>query len=352
MQSIDPIQSAELVGLRYVSDDRPGIQRQASEQGFVYISANGKPIRNAKELQRIQSLIIPPAWENVWICPLPDGHLQATGRDAKGRKQYRYHTNWRLIRSQTKFDHMLQFGLALPKIREQTDLHLRLRGLCREKVLATVVQLLEKTLIRVGNSEYAEKNRSFGLTTLRNRHIQVSGSTLKFQFRGKSGVDHDIELGDRRLAKIVKQCRDLPGYELFQYLDDQGQRQTIDSKDVNAYLRKMTAQDFTAKDFRTWGGTVKAFLALKVMGEFSSETEAKKQITQAVKDVARELGNRPATCRKYYIHPAILAAYVDGRLLSLAVEAEKETIEVDSTTSKYSLCPEEQAVLALIEQSA
>lgn len=343
---IDPIKSAELVGLRYVSDTSPGIQRQLVDEEFCYIRVDGKQICNATELSRIKALVIPPAWTDVWICPLLHGHLQATGRDAKGRKQYRYHEHWRKIRSQTKFNRMIAFGEALPKIRKRTQDDLALSGLPREKVLATVLRLMEITRIRVGNEEYAQTNKSFGLTTMRDRHVDISGATIRFKFRGKSGVDHDIELSDRRLAKIVKHCQDIPGQELFQYLDDDGQRQPIDSGDVNAYLREVTGLDFTAKDFRTWAGTVLAALELNELGPCQSQTEGKKNVTQAIKDVAQHLGNRPATCRKYYVHPAILDAYIDGSLF----QTMEQPIERKADDSPLELRPEERAVLKLLEQ--
>lgn len=343
----DPVQSAQKVGLHYVTDATSGIQRRAAGRGFCYFDADGNRVCDRETLARIKSLVIPPAWKNVWICSLPHGHLQATGYDAKGRKQYRYHSEWRGHRNQNKFNRMIAFGLVVPTIREQTEHHLKVSGLTREKVLATVVQLLEKTLIRVGNDEYALKNRSFGLTTMRDRHVTFSGnSQVKFQFRGKSGVEHEIELSDRRLAKIIKQCQDIPGHELFQYLDETGQRQTISSGDVNSYLRTITGQDFTAKDFRTWSGTVQAALELKTIGDAHSQTEAKKNITQAVKNVAQLLGNRPATCRKYYIHPSILDAYAEGTLIPFLNQWENMAIE----ETPYGLRREEQAVLSLLEQ--
>ncbi|MBD2460915.1 DNA topoisomerase IB [Oscillatoria sp. FACHB-1407] len=342
----DPIQSAEKAGLHYVTDTVPGIQRKASGRGFCYYDADGSRVCDRDTLARIKSLVIPPAWKNVWICTLSHGHLQATGYDAKGRKQYRYHPDWRGHRNQNKFNRMVAFGLVLPKVREQTDRHLQLSNLPREKVLATVVQLLEKTHIRVGNDEYAVKNSSFGLTTMRDDHVSFSGSQVKFQFRGKSGVEHDIELSDRRLAKIVKRCQDIPGHELFQYIDEDGQRQTIHSGDVNSYLRSITGEDFTAKDFRTWSGTVQAALELKDLGTASSQTEAKKNITQAIKNVAEKLGNRPATCRKYYVHPAVLEAYSEGTLIPLLEQWEDARVE----ETPFGLRREEQAVLALLEQ--
>nr|WP_290224915.1 DNA topoisomerase IB [Trichocoleus desertorum] len=342
----DPVKSAQAAGLRYVNDNVPGIQRQARGKGFIYIDAEGQKIRDRAEIQRIESLAIPPAYQEVWICPDANGHIQATGRDAKGRKQYRYHSLWRQVRDQTKFTRMIAFSDALPMIRERVDHDLGLRGLPCQKVLATVVRLLETTCIRVGNETYARTNRSFGLTTMRCRHVDVSGTTLRFKFRGKSGVDHDIQVSDRRLARIIKRCQEIPGYELFQYLDDEGQRQCIDSGAVNTYLHEVTQQDFTAKDFRTWSGTVMAALELAEIGPFSSQTQAKKNINQAIKNVAAHLGNRPATCRKYYVHPAILDAYLDG---SLEPTLEK-VMRQPATESPYALKPEEMAIVAILEQ--
>ncbi|MBF2006741.1 MAG: DNA topoisomerase IB [Chlorogloeopsis fritschii C42_A2020_084] len=342
---IDPIESAELVGLHYVSDTTPGIWRQRVGEEFCYFDANGKKICDETELTRIKALVIPPAWSEVWICPHSQGHLQATGRDAKGRKQYRYHSHWQKVRSQTKFTRMIAFGQALPKIRQHVQADLALGGLPKEKVLATVVKLMEITKIRVGNEEYAQTNKSFGLTTMRDRHVNISGSKLRFKFRGKSGVEHDIDVSDRRLAKIVKSCQDIPGQELFQYLDDDGHRQAIGSGDVNDYLREITGLDFTAKDFRTWFGTVLAAQELYDLGQFTSQTAAKKNITQAIKNVAQELGNRPATCRKYYVHPAVLEAYTDGSLLATI---EKE-LENKQNVPKLELRPEERAVCKILE---
>ena len=340
----DPVKSAELVGLRYVNDTSPGIRRQCVGEEFRYISVNGERIGNDFELNRIKALVIPPAWTDVWICPLAHGHLQATGRDAKGRKQYRYHAHWNKIRNQTKFNRMIAFGEALPKLRQRTQEDLTLAGLPREKVLATVVQLLENTRIRIGNEEYAQTNDSFGLTTMRDQHVDISGAKLRFKFRGKSGVNHEIELSDRRLAKIVKRCQDIPGQELFQYLDDDGQHQPIDSADVNAYLQEITGLDFTAKDFRTWGGTVLAAQELNELGPFESQTEGKKNVTQAIKDVAERLGNRPATCRKYYVHPFVIDAYMDGTLFETMKAPTHKT-----TASPSELRPEEQAVIKILE---
>ncbi|HHP7229637.1 MAG TPA: DNA topoisomerase IB, partial [Xenococcaceae cyanobacterium] len=314
---LEPKTSAKLAGLRYVRADSLQIVRQKVGRGFSYLDAKGDRITEPAELQRLKSLAIPPALTEVRLCHLPNGHLQATGRDAKQRKQYFYHSDWRKIRSQHKFNRMLLFGAALPSIRQTTAQHLRQPGLTREKILATVVQLLETTLIRVGNAQYAQKNRSFGLTTLRDRHVEIRGAKVRFEFRGKSGIDHEIELKDRRIAKIIKQCCEIPGYEIFKYYDESGDRHFVDSGDVNEYLQKITGRDFTAKDFRTWAGTLLAAMELTEMGQFETEQQAKKNLTQVIKKVAKQLGNRPATCRKYYIHPAVIAAYQDQFLLNL-----------------------------------
>jgi len=309
-----PQASAEAAGLRHVSDDRPGIRRRKWGKGFTYVDPQGATVRDRRILERIRSLAVPPAWTDVWICLQPNGHLQATGRDARGRKQYRYHPDWRAVRDETKFGRMIAFGEALPALRARVGEDLGRRGLPREKVLAAVVKLLETTLIRVGNREYAQQNHSFGLTTLRDGHVDIQGSRLRFEFRGKSGKEHAVELHDRRLARVVKQCRDLPGQTLFQYLDDDGARQRIASEDVNAYLREITGQDFTAKDFRTWGGTVLALSALLATGAAGSRQAAGRAVVQAVEQVAAALGNRPATCRKYYVHPVVIDTFVSGKL--------------------------------------
>jgi DNA topoisomerase-1 len=282
--------------------------------GFLYKRADGRPVRNAADLKRIRALAIPPAWKDVWICPDPKGHLQATGRDARGRKQYRYHADWRVCRDGNKFDRLEAFAAVLPAIRARTAAHVARPGLPREKVLATVVQLLEKSLIRVGNEEYAKTNRSFGLTTLRDQHVDVKGSMLRFQFRGKSGKRHRVDVNDRRLARIVKQCRDLPGQELFQYVDDDGRTQDVNSADVNQYLRDITGMDFTAKDFRTWSATVLAAAALREFKDPSSAAQAKKNLVSAIEAVSGLLGNTPAICRKSYIHPAVLDCYMNGSM--------------------------------------
>lgn len=310
----DPVESAKAAGLRYVSDDRPGIRRKPDGKGFTYLDTNGEPIRDETILERIKSLAIPPAWEEVWICPSPNGHIQVTARDAKGRKQYRYHPSWREVRDETKYGRLVEFAKVIPKIRQRVMKDLRLAEMPREKILATIVRLLETTFIRIGNEEYARTNQSFGLTTMRNRHVDVTGNRLKFQFRGKSGKYHSITLTDPRVARVIKRCQDLPGQELFQYVDETGENQTINSADVNQYLREISGQDFTAKDFRTWAGTVLAACALTEFEGYESETQAKKNIVAAIQTVAEQLGNTPAVCRKCYVHPAVLDAYLQGEL--------------------------------------
>jgi DNA topoisomerase-1 len=265
-------------------------------------------------VRRIKALVIPPAWTDVWICPLPNGHIQASARDAKRRKQYRYHARWREVRDENKYDRMIAFGEALPALRKRVEDDLSQPGLSRSKVMATVVRLLELTLIRIGNEEYARNNESYGLTTLRNRHVEVTGATLKFKFRGKSAKTHEVEISDRRLAAVVKRCQALPGYELFQYLDDEGQHRSIDSADVNEYLREATGEEFTAKDFRTWAGSVLAAQTLSALTLTESEAEMKHGVVEAIKRVAKRLGNTPATCRKHYIHPAVITAFLSGKL--------------------------------------
>jgi DNA topoisomerase-1 len=307
-----PHGSASRAGLRHVTDAKPGITRRRSGRGFRYIGVDGKTIRDDAVLERIRSIVIPPAWTDVWICPREDGHIQATGRDARGRKQYRYHARYRAHRDETKFDRMRDFSEVLPKIRRQVERDLALEGLPRAKVLATVVRLLEKTLIRVGSDVYARENKSFGLTTLRRRHVEVTGSRLQFSFQGKSGVSHSVAITDRRLAAVVQHCQTLPGQELFQYLDDRGRRQRVDSGDINDYLRDITDQEITAKDFRTWAGTISAAKALSEMEPPGSERELKANIVSAIDGVARRLGNTRAVCRHYYVHPRVIEAYRAG----------------------------------------
>ena len=344
--SPEPAQSAKAAGLRYVTDTMPGIRRVRRGQGFSYLTSEGKPLRDPDDLQRIKALVLPPAWTDVWICPLPHGHLQATGRDAKGRKQHRYHERWKAVRDATKFDRMIAFAQALPRLRRRIDRDLKRRGLTREKVLATVVRLLETSLIRVGNEEYAQQNDSFGLTTLRDRHVDVRGSRMRFEFRGKSGVAHSVDVHDLRLAKVVQSCQELPGHELFQYIDDTGERRAINSSDVNDYLRQITRQDFTSKDFRTWAATLLAARALQECEAFDSQAEAKRHLVRAIESVAERLGNTPTVCRKCYVHPAIIDAYLNRTLLeTLAQRADTELVR-----SLQQLTPEEAAVLALLQQ--
>ncbi|MEE8115636.1 MAG: DNA topoisomerase IB [Gemmatimonadales bacterium] len=304
--------AAAAAGLHYVTDTEPGIRRKRAGKGWAYYLPDGSLIRDRSVRKRIEALVIPPAWTNVWICPDPFGHLQVTTRDQKGRKQYRYHPLYREQRDESKFERMLAFSEFLPKLRDRIERDLSLPSLPRRKVLATVVRLLDKTLIRVGNHEYARDNRSYGLTTMRARHVQVSGSSLRFEFRGKSGVKQNVSISDRRLARIVQQCQDLPGQELFQYLDDAGERQTVSSGDINDYLREIGGRDITAKDFRTWAGTMLAARELQKAGPVDSGREAKQNIVRAIDTVAERLGNSRAVCRKYYVHPTVIAAYMRG----------------------------------------
>jgi DNA topoisomerase-1 len=344
---VDPALSARAAGLRYVSDRTKGITREMTSLGFAYHAPDGSRITDEESLDRIRRLAVPPAWTDVWICPSPKGHLQATGRDARGRKQYRYHPRWRVVRDETKYDRMIAFAEALPTIRKRTEQDLARPGLPREKVLATVVQLLEKTLIRVGNDEYAKANGSYGLTTMRDKHVEVSGSKVHFEFRGKSGKSHTIDVRNRKLAHIVKRCRDLPGYELFQYVDESGERQVIDSADVNDYLREISGQDFTAKDFRTWVGTVLAARALQTFEPCSSDTAAKRNVGTAIEAVAGLLGNTKSVCRKSYIHPAIVDAYMDRSLLE--VLGTRADAALDDLSD---LQPDERAVLKFLRERA
>jgi len=311
---MDPTESARVAGLRYVSDEAPGIQRRRAGQGFRYLAADGASVRDAATLSRIRRLAIPPAWTEVWICPRDDGHLQATGRDARRRKQYRYHPRWREVRDETKYGRLIAFGAALPRIRRRVTRDLARPGLPRDKVLATVVRLLERTFIRVGNEEYARENDSFGLTTLRARQVRVNGTTVNFRFRGKSGVPHDVALTDRALAEIVRRMQDLPGEELFQYVDAEGETRAIESADVNAYLRSIAGEEFTSKDFRTWAGTLLCAKHLRRLDPPGTESAGKRELNAAVEDVSRALRNTRAVCRKCYIHPAVIEGYLGGRL--------------------------------------
>lgn len=338
-------EAAKQAGLHYVNDRAPGISRVRRGKSFLYRKPDGSVVKDQGTLARIKAMAIPPAWEDVWICSSPSGHLQCTGRDAKGRKQSRYHTDFRSTRDEAKYHKVLDFAAALPKLRRTVKKHLSLPGLPREKVLATIVSLLEKTLIRIGNDEYAKKNNSFGLTTIRNRHAKISGSKVRFSFKGKSGVSHDIELNSPQLAKIIRKCQELPEQELFEYVDDDGRRHDVKSNDVNAYLKEITGQSFTAKDFRTWAGTVLAAQALKEFEKFDSQAQAKKNVVAAIERVSQRLGNTKAVCRKCYVHPVILESYLDGSLAGqIQQRAEKEMKHLGK------LPPEEAAVVMLLQQ--
>ncbi|AWB23839.1 DNA topoisomerase IB [Methylobacterium currus] len=342
---VDTRDAAREAGLRYVSDEEPGYRRKRNGRGFAYVDGTGAKVRDAAALARIRSLAIPPAYTDVWICRHANGHIQATGRDARGRKQYRYHPEFRQARESTKFAHMMTFAEVLPGIRATVEEHMGRRGLPREKVLATVVHLLETTLIRVGNDDYAKQNKSYGLTTLRDPHVRIEGRELRFRFKGKSNKVWELAVHDRRVAKIVKACQDLPGQELFQYLDEDGEQRDVTSADVNAYLREITGRDITAKDFRTWSGTVLAAMALREFEAFDSEAKAKRNVRAAIERVAERLGNTPTICRKCYIHPEILGCYLEGELL-LQVKDEVEAALRDDIAR---LRPEETAVLGLLQ---
>lgn len=344
--SSDPLQSAAEAGLRYVTGSGPCIRRIRSGRSFRYLGPDGKPLHDSRHLDRIRSLVIPPAWRDVWICPSPRGHLQAYGWDARGRKQYRYHPLYRAVRDQAKFSRMIAFGAVLARIRNTVERDLRRSGLPKEKVCAVVVRLLETTYIRVGNDEYARENDSFGLTTMRNRHVHIAGARLFFRFRGKSGQVHTVALTDARLARIVRRCQELPGYELFQYQGENGRPSRIDSADINRYLREIAGQDFTAKDFRTWAGTVLAARELHAAGPCRRASGVKKRIVAAVKTVACRLGNRPATCRKYYIHPAVIGAYSDSSLFPAMKQGEQQ----NSAYSGLGLRPEEYSVMVIVTE--
>lgn len=342
----DPIESAKSAGLRYVTDARPGIRRLRHGKSFRYQNADSTPLRDKETLARIQSLVIPPAWQDVWICPIPNGHLQATGRDAKGRKQSRYHPHWRQVRDETKYERMMLFGAALPAIRKRVEQDLVLHNMPRAKILATLVRLMETTFIRIGNEEYAQSNHSYGLTTMRNKHVTIEGATVHFTFQGKSGVRHSIDLQDRRLARIVQRCRDLPGYELFQYIDESSEPHSIDSSDVNDYLREIAGEHFTAKDFRTWAGTVLACEMLQQFEPFESETQAKKNVVRAIESVAERLGNTPSVCRKCYVHPAVIDSYLGGAMMKTLEDQVKKEV----SREVRGLREEELALMRLLHQ--
>ena len=342
----DPAEAAEEAGLRYVSDEQPGYTRKKKGDDWEYFDTQGKPITDEARLLRIRRLAIPPAYTDVWICPSPNGHLQATGRDARRRKQYRYHEKWREVRDESKYDRMLVFGAALPKIRKRVATDLALPGLPRNKVLATIISIMERTFIRVGNEEYARTNNSYGLTTIKNKHAKVKGSKVQFSFRGKSGVEHDVEILDRRLARIVKKAQDLPGQELFGYIGEDGAVYDVKSQDVNDYLREITGQEFTAKDFRTWAGTVLAAVALSAVGAFENKSHAKKQVTTAIKAVAKILGNTPAVCRKCYVHPVVLQTYLNGAM----IEGLKRKTEQALANNVPDLQSVEAAVMTFLQE--
>ena len=337
---------AQSAHLRYVRDADGGFARRRRGKSFTYVRPNGEPLRDRATVDRIRSLAIPPAWKEVWICPTPNGHLQATGRDARGRKQYRYHPRWREAQDQNKYERIIAFAQTLPNIRRAVARDLRKRGLPREKVLALTVKLLETTLIRVGNDEYARDNNSFGLTTMQDEHVKIRGATIRFDFRGKHGIEHEIELKSPQLAPLVRACRDLPGQELFQYVNEAGDVCDIGSGDVNDYLREISGQDFTAKDFRTWAGTALAARALQEVEDFDSKAAAKRNITKAIESVAERLGNTQAICRKCYVHPAIIDAYMDRSL----VKTLKRRAEKELRGRLHRLSGEEAAVLALLQR--
>jgi DNA topoisomerase-1 len=320
------------------------ITRQKAREGFGYRSPDGKLVRDINTLKRIRSLVIPPAWTAVWICPYPNGHIQAIGRDKRGRKQYRYHPRWREVRDKSKYGKMLIFGRVLPVIRERVEADLRRRGLSRERVLAAVVRLMEVTLFRIGNAEYAKANKSYGLTTLRDRHVEIDGNRIHLSFRGKHGIPQETHINDHRLALIVKDCRDLPGYELFQYINEEGNRQTIDSSNVNEYLREISGEEITAKDFRTWAATNLAALALQEFELFDTEAKKKRAVVHAVETVAKHLGNTPAICRRCYIHPAIFDGYLDGTLLATLKDQTRKCL----AENVRGMSAEEAAVAAFL----
>jgi DNA topoisomerase I len=348
---LDPKRSAIIAGLHYMRDECSGFTRVRRGKGFSYLDCEGKPLRDAEHIARIRSLVIPPAWTKVWISPDPSGHLQAIGYDARGRKQYRYHPDYRMVRNQTKFDRLPEVAAALEAIRKKIEEHLALPGMPREKILAALIQVLDATGIRIGNPSSATENKTFGLTTLRNQHVEIEGATLRFRFTGKSGIRHELEINDRRLARIVRQCHDLPGHRLFEYLDESGEARAVSSTDVNNYLRELSGQELTAKDFRTWAGTVECAVALRDAGEAANATEGKRNIVAAIKTAAQKLGNRVATCRAYYIHPAIPEAYLSGELLVTmnGPEGQSDSARLSSGTSA-GLSGEERAVLEVIRR--
>ena len=318
----DPVKCAKAANLIYVSDSKPGIKRIKKGKGFLYI-LDKKKISNAEILDRIRHLVIPPAWKNVWICTIENGHIQATGLDARNRKQYRYHSQWNLLRNQTKFSRLLLFGEKLPILRLQLEKDLSRKELCLEKVLAAVIGVMERTYIRIGNSEYERTNGSYGLTTLKDQHVKISGDSIQFSFTGKKGIAHRINLSNKKLAKIVKQCREIPGKELFQYYDEQGNAHHVDSGMVNHYIREITGEDFTAKDFRTWAGTLNALKAFKELGQAETQTAIRKKVIEALEYVSKKLGNTKTVCKKYYIHPVIIDLFEKQSLSAYLAELDK-----------------------------
>ncbi len=338
--------AATAAGLVYVSDETPGITRKKSGTGWRYLGPDGKTIKDYWDKKRIDKIAVPPAYTDVWICPKETGHIQATGRDARGRKQYRYHAKWTEARDLSKYEKMVEFAKLLPGLRKRVAADMRKQGLPRDKVLATLVALLEKTLIRIGNEDYAKENKSFGLTTLRNRHLDIEGSTLRFDFKGKSGKTWNLNLRDNRVAKVVRSIQELPGQHLFQYLDEEGQRHEVDSADVNDYLREITGKDVTAKDFRTWAGTVLASMALSEFETVDSQARLKKNVKAAIESVAKRLGNTPTICRKCYVHPQVVTSYLDGSLL----EEIKQEVEAELCEDADQLKPEEAALLGLLSR--
>ena len=341
----DPAATAKAVDLVYVQDTQPGINRVKKGKVFDYVLKKSK-VRSADDLQRIKSLVIPPAWENVWICVLPNGHLQATGLDVKNRKQYRYHPLWNTLRNHTKFYRLHEFGKVLPTIRLQLEKDLSLPGLPQDKVLALVVSLMERTHIRIGNNAYEKLYGSFGLTTLKDKHVNVKGSNVKFTFRGKKGIDHDITISNKKLSALVQKCRDIPGKELFQYYDDNGNRHAIDSGMLNSYIKKISGAEFTAKDFRTWAGTIQAFLAFKELGFFDTATETKKKVIEALDLVSKELGNTRTVCKKYYVHPVIIEMYENKTLSKYISQLD----EIQKDDGKADLTAEEKIVMKILEK--
>lgn len=338
------VESAEVAGLRYVTDAMPGIRRRRVGRGFAYIGIDGQAVRDRAALERFRSLVIPPAWTEVWICPLETGHLQVTARDARGRKQYRYHPKFRAVRDEAKFDRMFDFSLVLPRIRERVARDIALPGHPRAKVMATVVWLLEKTLIRIGTDEYARANNSYGLTTLRRRHVEVTGDELRFEFRGKSGILHELTVADRRIARVVQRCQELRGQELFKWLDDEGRRQCVDAADVNDYLREITGEEITAKDFRTFAGTMIAAAALRRIGPAPNQRLAKKNVIAAIDETAVRLGNTRTVCRRYYVHPVLVSAYLEGDVLP----AQPERVRLEPRSGGPGLRRHESEVLEFI----